>query len=225
MVEQQDIKKLRNQFIVIMRELGYGATEVANVFDVFPQQVAYLYDRGLDNMFNTQVSSNQLEEYVKVNYLRWYVNGDKQGYLTPSLREETRFLSEEYLEWASNTDERGLKAELARIYTKLEYGDIKDEQEVYELTLIIALLKRKLDIVKYMKNVENAKEDKQRYVYDEQIKKMSEVFEKKEKELKNNVETLEKKHRTIEAKLNDKKRSLELAIAELKKEYNQLVKV
>lgn len=220
MAEQDYIKQLRNQFIVVMRELGYGATEIANVFGVFPQQVAYLYERGLENMFNKQESSNLLEEYVKENYLKYYVRGDENGYLTPSLKEIKNFSSEEYMEWASGVDERGLKAELARIYTKLEYGEITNEQEVYELTLVVSLLKRKLDIVKYMKKVENAKKDRQKDVYDEQLKKLNEVFEKREHDLKSCVKVMEKKYSAMEDKLISKKRSLEQSIADLKNKVN-----
>lgn len=226
-MKEQDkyTKKLRNQFIILLKELGYGGSDIATVFKMSPQQVSYMYEKRFENVYEVEENRLRLEEYVKNNYLKYYVSADSQGKIVPMIKEiKENYSSDEYLRWTLNASAKSLKAELARIRSKLECGNISSSDEIYNLTLIIALIQRKLDIITYMEKAQQEQRFEQEQITDGQLKEMNEVFEKKESILRKNVEKLEGKNEELLEMYSERKRKLEKDISELEKEYKHLKK-
>lgn len=218
-------RKLRNQFIILLKDLGYGGSDIANVFGMAPQQVSYMYEKRFDDIYEVEENRIRLENYIKNNYLKYYVDADSKGYIVPSIKEEKEnYSSENYLPWTLNVSPQKLESELIRIRSKLEYGDIKSPEEIYNLTLIIALIQRRLDIIKYMDKAQKNQNFEQEKDIDNQLKKMNKSFEKKEYTLRKNVENLEGKSLELIEEFSERKRELEKDIIELEKEYKQLKK-
>lgn len=138
-----DIAYVRNKCIAILKIVGVNHGEISRAFGLTPQKISSV----------KKEMPHEMEEYLADKILVAFCSSDENGYVTPSLEEHIEnYTFEAYKNWINEASDDVLRAEQSRIYGMLKAG-VDDERLLVNLTGIVSLIRRQLDIRLYTDRV------------------------------------------------------------------------
>lgn len=206
-----DIAYVRNKCIAILKIIGVNHGEISRAFGLTPQKISSV----------RKEMPHELEEYLADKILVAFCVSDEKGYVTPSLEEHVEnYTFEAYKNWINEVSDDVLRAEQARLYGMLKAG-VDDERLLVNLTGIVSLIRRQLDIRQYTDRVtkDTLTLDSKKRNLDIQTKKLDEELQA---QIKENNKIIDAENNKTENRIAELQAQLERTEAKTTKQKQEL---